>query len=109
MARCSAIRQAGQGGKGRVQGGQAPPALVQLPLERGDLPEFSERQSEAARPGILSQAEAADDQADVSVPGQAVLSPLAAGLRPAEPGLRARRPESLLRADGIEAAAQAGP
>ena len=98
----------GQGGS-RREGRQAPPALVQLPLERGDLPELSERQPQAARPGVLPQAEAADDQADVPVPGQAVLPPVAAGLRPADPGLRAHRLEPFVRADRTEATAQAGP
>ena len=85
--------KAGQGGPRRVEGRQAPPALVELPLERGDLPELPERQPQAARPGVLPQAPAADDQADVPVPGQAVLPPLAARLRPADPGLRAHRHE----------------
>ena len=60
---------------GRLEGRQAPPALVELPLERGDLPELPERQPQAARPRVLPQAPAADDQADVPVPGQAVLPP----------------------------------
>src|SRR3954463_7345396 len=94
------------GGGGGVEGGQAPPALVELPLERGDLPELPERQPQAARPGVLSQAAAADDQADVPVPGQAVLSAIPAGLRPADPGLRARRPEPFLCSDRVEAAAE---
>ena len=58
-----------------LEGREAPPAPVQLPLERGDLPELPERQPQAARPGVLPQAPAADDQADVPVPGQAVLPP----------------------------------
>ena len=45
--------------------GKGPPALVELPLERGDLPEFPERQPQAARSGVLSGPAAADDQADV--------------------------------------------
>ena len=98
-----------KGDRVRVQGRQAPPALVELPLERGDLPEFPERQPQAARPRVLSQAAAADDQADVSLSGQAVLPPLAAGLRPADPGLRAHRPEPFVRPDRAQAAAQAGP
>ena len=66
LGQVGAVRQ---GGPGRVEGRQAPPALVQLSLERGDLPEFPERQSQAARPGVLPEAEVADDQADVPVPG----------------------------------------
>ena len=45
--------------------GKAPLPLVELPLERGDLPEFPERQPQAARPRVLSGPAAADDQADV--------------------------------------------
>ena len=60
------VGQGGQGGAARLEGRQAPPALVELPLERGDLPELPERQPQAARPGVLPQAAAADDQADVS-------------------------------------------
>ena len=109
VADLGAIGAVGQGGPGRVEGRQAPPALVELPLERGDLPELPERQPQAARPGVLPQAEAADDQADVPVPGQAVLPAFAAGLRPAVAGLRAHRPEPFVCADRVEAAAQAGP
>ena len=109
VADLGAVGAVGQGGPGRVEGRQAPPALVELPLERGDLPELPERQPQAARPGVLPQAEAADDQADVPVPGQAVLPAFPAGLRPAVAGLRARRPEPIVCADGVEAAAQAGP
>ena len=70
-----AVGKAGKGDAGRLEGRQGPPALVELPLERGDLPELPERQPQAARPGVLPQAAAADDQADVPLPGQAVLSP----------------------------------
>ena len=52
-----------------------PPAPLQLPVERGHLRELPERQPEAARPRVLPQAPAADHQADVPVPRQAVLSP----------------------------------
>ena len=108
VADLGAIEQVGERRPGRIEARQAPPALVELSLERGDLPELPERQPQAARPGVLPQTEVADDQADVSVPGQAVLPPIAAGLRPADPGLRAHRPEPFLCADRIEAAAQAG-
>ena len=74
----------GQGGQGWAKTGQAPPALVELPLERSDLPELSKRQPQAARPGVLPQAAATDDQADVPLSGQAVLPAVAAGLRPAD-------------------------
>ena len=107
VADLGAVGAVGQGGPGR-EARQAPPAPVELPLERGDLPELPERQPQAARPGVLPEAAAADDQADVPVPGQAVLPPVAAGLRPAVAGLRAHRAEPVVRADGAEAAAQAG-
>src|SRR5205823_3525000 len=93
------------------QGGRArrAPALVELPLERGDLPQLPGRQPQAARPRLLPPAPPADDQADVPVPGQAVLSPRAARLRPADVGLRAHRPEPVVQADRAEAEAPAGP
>ena len=68
--------------RGARQGGQDPPAPLQLPLERGDLPVVPERQPQAARPGVLPQAPAADDEADVPVPRQAVLPPRPARFRP---------------------------
>ena len=86
-----------------------PPAPLQLPLERGDLRELPERQPEAARPGVLPPAPAADDQADVPVPRQAVLPPGPARLRPPDAGLRAHRDEPVLRPDRAEAPAQARP
>ena len=61
---------------GRV--GEAPPALVEFSVERGDFSELSERQSQAARPRVLPPAAVADDQAHVPVFGQAVLSAVAA-------------------------------
>ena len=79
--RAAAAGGAKSGKPGKAASGAAttadegPPALVELPLERGDLPELPERQPQAARPGVLPQAAAADDQADVPVPGQAVLPP----------------------------------
>ena len=78
-------RPSGKAGKAaKGTSGETPPALVQLPLERGDLPELPERQPQAARPRVLPAAPAADHQADVPLPGQAILPPLAARLRPAE-------------------------
>ena len=92
---------AARGEEGRGRGG--PPALIQLPLERGDLPELPERQPQAARPGVLPPVEAADDQAAVPLPGQAVLPPEPARLRPPDAGQRAHRHEPGLRAVGAEA------
>ena len=91
--------QAGQGGReAGGQGGteQDPPAPVELPLERGDLPELPERQPEAARPGVLPPAPAADDEADVPVPRQAVLPPRPARFRPPDARLRTHRDEPIL-------------
>ena len=84
------------------------PALVRVPLERGDLPELPERQPQAARPRLLLAAPIADDQADVPVPRQAILPPRAARFRPQNARLRAYRHEPILRADRAEAAPQAG-
>ena len=88
--------KAGKRERGRSPGRETPPAPLQLPLERGDLPELPERQPQAARPGVLSQASPAHHQADVSVPGQAVLPQVSARLRLADPRLRAHRPQPLL-------------
>ena len=66
--------------KGGTVAGERASAPVQLPLERGDLPLVSKRQPEAARPGVLSQAPPADDQAHVPLPGQAVLPPRPPGI-----------------------------
>ena len=103
QGRARATRGVGQGA------GQGPPAPLELPLERGDLPELPERQPQAARPGVLPQAPAADDQADVPVPRQAVLPARAARFRPPDARLRAHRHEPVVCADRVEAAAQAGP
>ena len=85
-----------QGGSVRGKGRQTPPALVELSLERGDFPKLSKWQPQAARPGILSQAQAAHDQADVPFSGQAVLPSLPTGFRPTDLSLRAHWPEPIV-------------
>ena len=44
-----------------------PPAPLQLPLERGHLPQLPERQPQAARPRVLPRAAAADNQTHVPI------------------------------------------